>query len=90
MSEKQAKRLRRLETSAEAYGTRLTACEDALAWMQAQEEARYGADLETARKHLRWSRMRARNLEEAAHGWKTVAVTAIAVLAVVAFGMLIL
>lgn len=90
MSEKQAKRLRRLEASAADHETRLSDCEFMLGWDRAHEMVGESKELERAQDHLKRARKRARSLEESLWTWKTMAVTAIAVLAVVAFGIIIL
>lgn len=97
MSEKQAKRLRALEARETAladlvadHNVRLTACEASLNWMLAHEETLYGGVLEAERKHLRRARKTAHDWEETAWRWKAIATTAIAVLAAVVFGIMIL
>lgn len=97
MSEKQAKRLRALESRETAladlvadHNARLTACEASVSWMLADEEAGYGRALEQAGRHLRRAEVNARNWEATARNWKTIAITAIAVLAAVVFGIMIL
>ena len=59
-------------------------------WMLAHEDTMLGAALEDTRKHLRRVRRMAHDWEETAWRWKAIATTAIAVLAVVVFGIIIL
>lgn len=97
MSERQAKCLRALEAretaltdAVEDHSVRLTACEASVNWMLAHEEAMYGAAMESTRKHLRRARRIAHDWEETAWRWKAIATTAIAVLTVVVFGIIVL
>lgn len=97
MSGKQAKRLRGIEAretalanTVEDHDVRLTACEASMNWLLAHEEAMYGAAMESTRKHLHHARRTAHDWEETAWRWKAIATTAIAVLAVVVFGIIIL
>lgn len=97
MSEKQAKRLRGIEARETALETavldctrRLTACESSLAWAEAEGEVMALHALESTSRHLHRSRKRAHDWEETAWRWKAIATTAIAVLAVVVFGIIIL
>lgn len=97
MSERQAKRLRALEAretaladAVEDHNVRLTACEASVNWMLAHEETLYGGVLEAERKRLRRARRTAHDWEDTAWRWKAIATTAIAVLTVVVFGIIIL
>lgn len=97
MSERQAKRLRALEAretalteAVEDHSVRLTACEASVNWMLAHEESMYGAAMESTRKRLRRARRTAHDWEETAWRWKAIATTAIAVLTVVVFGIIVL
>lgn len=97
MSGKQAKRLRGIEAretalanAVEDHDVRLTACEASVNWMLAHEDTMLGAALEDTRKHLHRVRRMAHDWEETAWRWKAIATTAIAVLAVVVFGIIIL
>lgn len=90
MSERQAKRLRKVLERMEEHETRLSACEFALEWDRAHELVGEREELERAQDHLKRARKRARSLEESLWTWKTAAITAIAVLAVTAFGIIIL